>query len=311
MTTAADDTADEAAFEAVLAGRPVSEEVDGGSAAVAAFAGAVRATATLPGRPNAALAELLATGLLTDQPSPSTRTAPSAGRSPRRSRVRRRRRFAMIFPALIAKFLSAGALAQAATGAGVVLVVATGAGATGVLGDGVQDTLSTVVGVTSDEETPQGDTLTSDETATTDPGAVETPAVVTTAPVDAESDPAAWAATGPAVGQPFGEWVSASAHNPELREWLRGEGMTFGQVVRDWAHKKGLDDADLVEEGVDLDDLTEVPTTEPVTGGTDADADDETGDAGVATTQRGNGGNHGGKGGGQGNGGGNSGRGHN
>ena len=41
---------------------------------------------------------------------------------------RTRRRFTVIVPALIAKFLSAGALAQAATGAGVVVVVAAGAG---------------------------------------------------------------------------------------------------------------------------------------------------------------------------------------
>ena len=142
MTTAADDTADEAAFEAFLAGRPVFGE----AADLAAFAGAVRATATEPGRPNAALAELLSTGLLTDQSTPSTRTAPSAGSSPRRSRVRRRRRFAMFFPALLAKFLSAGAFAQAATGAGVVLVVATGAGAAGVLPEAVQDTFASVVG---------------------------------------------------------------------------------------------------------------------------------------------------------------------
>ena len=134
MTTAADDSTDEIAFEAFLAGRPVPAEADGGSP-VAAFAGAVRATATLPGRPNAALAELLATGLLTDQSSPSTRTAVAAGPLPSRRTRDRRRRFAMIFPALLAKFLSAGALAQAATGDTVVVVAVTGAGATGVLGE--------------------------------------------------------------------------------------------------------------------------------------------------------------------------------
>ena len=117
MTTAADDSAVEDAFEAILAGRPVPE----GAAGLAAFTGAVRTSATAPGRPNAALAELLATGLLTDQSSPSIRTARSAGSAARAaaSRVRIRRRPAMIFPALIAKFLSAGAVAQAATGAAV------------------------------------------------------------------------------------------------------------------------------------------------------------------------------------------------
>ncbi len=124
MTTPADDLATEAAFEAFLVGRVVPEQAASTFDGVAAFAGAVRASATQPGRPNAALAELLATGLLTDQSSPSTRTAGAAGPTPsRRARVRRRR-FAMFFPALLAKLLSAGAVAQAATGAGVVLVVA-------------------------------------------------------------------------------------------------------------------------------------------------------------------------------------------
>ena len=48
----------------------------------------------------------------------------------------RERRFAMFFPALLAKLLSAGAVAQAATGAGIVLVAFTGAGAAGLLGTG-------------------------------------------------------------------------------------------------------------------------------------------------------------------------------
>src|SRR5215217_3762617 len=173
MTTAADDSADEAAFEAFLAGRPVPEEAADSFHAVAAFAGSVRATATSPGRPNAALAELLATGLLVDQSSPSTRTARSAGASPSRgTRTRNRRRFAMFFPALIAKLLSAGALAQAATGAGIVLVAFTGAGAAGVLPGPIQDTFTSIV---------------SDETSTEEPPAEEAPveeAPVVEAPVE-------------------------------------------------------------------------------------------------------------------------------
>src|SRR6185503_13931008 len=98
MTTAADDRAVEEAFEASLAGRSVPGEAAG----LAAFTQAVRSTATQPGRPNAALAELLSTGLLTDQSSPSTRTAPAAGPLPSRSaRSRTRRRFTVIVPALI------------------------------------------------------------------------------------------------------------------------------------------------------------------------------------------------------------------
>src|SRR3954454_7382431 len=123
MTTAADDSTVENAFEAYLAGRPVPEEAVGTFHGVAAFAEAVRATATQPGRPSAALAELLATGLLADQPSPSARTAEPAGTPPSRRAPRiRRRRFAMFIPALVAELLSAGAVAQAATGAGIVVV---------------------------------------------------------------------------------------------------------------------------------------------------------------------------------------------
>src|SRR3954464_7388560 len=146
MTTAADDSTVENAFEAYLAGRPVPEEAADTLQGVAALAHAVRATATQPGRPSAALAELLATGLLADQPSPSARTAEPAGTPPSRRAPRiRRRRFAMFIPALVAKILSAGAIAQAATGAGIVVVAFTGAGAAGVLPGPVQDTVATVV----------------------------------------------------------------------------------------------------------------------------------------------------------------------
>jgi hypothetical protein len=316
MTTAADDAADEIAFEAFLAGRPVPTEVDGSSPAVATFAGAVRATATLPGRPNAALAELLATGLLTDQSSPSIRTAPSAGRTPRRSRVRRRR-FAMFFPALFAKLLAAGAVAQAATGAGVAVVVVTAAGATGVLGDGVQHSISSVVSTSSDEVAPQDDAAPiGQDPAVTDPGVVDSTQGETTLPVEKPFDPAVWAA-GPAGYKNFGEWVSEGAHNKaalEAAATLQGtSGSRFGQLVSQWATKKHMSAADLAEEGVNLDDLTEEPTTEPT-----PVVESETEDAGTqaATTEsghRGNGGkvtansgNAGGKSNGNGNG-----RGHN
>ena len=51
----------------------------------------------------------------------------------------------MFFPALLAKFLSAGVVAQACSGAGIALVAFTGAGATGLLGDDVQTTITSVV----------------------------------------------------------------------------------------------------------------------------------------------------------------------
>src|SRR5947209_6350758 len=98
MTTAAD-SATENAFEAVLAGRPVLPGTPG-LGAVTAFTEAVRATATQPGRPNAALAELLANGLILDQPSPSPQTA------------KRRRRRMWFFTAILAKIAGASAVAQ-------------------------------------------------------------------------------------------------------------------------------------------------------------------------------------------------------
>jgi hypothetical protein len=271
MTTPADHPAVEEAFEAYLAGRPVPGDAGDSVHAVTAFSEAVRASATGPGRPNAALAELLATGLLADQPSPSIRAARSAGSPSSRgaSRIRRRRRFAMFFPALLAKMLSAGAVAQAATGAGIVLVVATGAGAA--------------------------------EDETTEAEIEPTPVVETTAPAgptEAESDPEAWIEKGPEGYSSFGAWVSASAHNTELRDWLRAEGRNFGSMVRDWAHRKGLDDADLAEEGVDLDESTDAtPAPAPA-----PEVETETAEVGTATIERG--GNRGnGKAGAEGNGG--------
>jgi hypothetical protein len=232
MTTAADDSAVEDAFEALLAGRPVPE----GAAGLAAFTEAVRTSATRPGRPSAALADLLATGLLTDQSSPSARTARSAGSPPARSsRVRIRRRTAMIFPVLIAKFLSAGAIAQAATGAGVVVVAFTGIGAVGALPAPVQDTFATVVATVTPLEAP-----TSDETA--DEVVDETLEDVVTEPTEGtepteegtetELTPEQkWAEEGPAAGQSFGAWVSEGA----------GHGWVNGKVVSDWAHKKHVE----------------------------------------------------------------------
>jgi hypothetical protein len=234
MTTAADDRAVEEAFEASLAGRAVPGEAAG----LAAFTRAVRGTATQPGRPNAALAELLSTGLLTDQSSPSTRTAPAAGPLPsRRSRSRTRRRFTVIVPALIAKFLSAGAVAQAATGAGVVVVVVTGAGTAGVLPEDAQETFSDLTGINETVEEPTDDltevTEPVDDGELADPTEVPEVEVPESEETESESEDGeltaeAWAENGPAVGQSFGEWVAQGANNG----WVKGA------IVSDWAHKR-------------------------------------------------------------------------
>jgi uncharacterized membrane protein YgcG len=270
MTTAADDSAVEDAFEALLAGRPVPE----GAAGLAAFTEAVRTSATRPGRPSAALADLLATGLLTDQSSPSARTARSAGSPPprRSSRVRIRRRTAMIFPVLIAKFLSAGAVAQAATGAGVVVVAFTGIGAAGALPAPVQDTFAAVVETVTPLEAPTSE----DDTADTVPDETVVEDVVTEPTDEAtesaeegtetaevgEFDVEAWIEAGPEGYDSFGAWVSESAHNDDLKAALRASGQNFGSVISKWAHDKGLDEDDLAAEGVDLDELAD-GSTEP------------------------------------------------
>jgi hypothetical protein len=292
MTTAADDSAVEDAFEAILAGRPVPERAAG----LAAFTGAVRASATTPGRPNAALAELLATGLLTDQSSPSVRTATSAGSAPERcpSRVRTRRRPAMIFTALIAKFLSAGAVAQAATGATVAVVAFTGVGAVGALPDPVQDTFATVVSEITPIEPPTSgeateettDELVPEETVAEE---AETPEEVAEVPADAEELEAqvkAWALEGPADGQSISAWASEGS-KADIKSWLRARGMNYGNVVSAWASGKGFSDEELVALGAGLDEPTEVPTevvTEP-DGDVVVEDVPETEQAEVATTE--------------------------
>jgi hypothetical protein len=292
MTTAADDTAVENAFEAYLAGRSVSDEPADSFESVAVFAEAVRATATQPGRPNAALAELLALGLLADRSSPSVRTAPSAGAPPSRGRVRgrNRRRLAMLFPALLAKLLSAGAVAQAATGAGIAVVVVTGAGVAGVLPDPIQETVATAVETVTPFELPADEDTTEepvDETTVEEPVTDETVVEEELPAAPAAFDAQGWLA-GPQDGQTFGSWVSQGTHNKALLiESLRAEGVSFGQLVSARASQKGLDADHLAAEGVDLDELTDA-VDEPVTG-TEA-GETPTGEIQVATTQRGNGG---------------------
>ena len=193
----------------------------------------------------------------------------------------------MIFPVLLAKILSAGAAAQAATGAGIVVVVVGGAGATGVLGEEVQDGISSVV-TTVEDETPEvisdDDTLADDgEPVAPDPGTVDGPDPVTTVPVQPVDELAvaaqAWAA-GPAADAPFGQWVSRAAGDKALRAQLEKMGYRFSDLVRTWAHDKGLRDEDLAGEGVDLGDLTgdiDEVTPEPEPAETEDATDDRDG----------------------------------
>jgi|tagenome__1003787_1003787.scaffolds.fasta_scaffold20810231_2 hypothetical protein len=249
MTTAADDASVEEAFEAFLADRPVPEQ----GASLAAFAEAVRSSAAAPGRPNAALADLLANGLLTDQPSRSARTAP-----------RRRRRVAMFFPALLAKVASAGAIAQAATGAGIVLVAFTGAGVAGALPDSLQHGFATVastVGVQVEDPQQSGETTTPAVPSASPPDGTEVDGAVPDA-LDDTDTPAAddeytledWE-EGPAPGQSFGDWVSEGARH----------GYADGAVISQKAHEKGVvlpsETAAPADDSADETERTSAPTS--------------------------------------------------
>jgi hypothetical protein len=244
MTTPADVRTDEEAFAACLAGRPVPAGAQG----LAAFTDAVRASATEPGRPNAALAELLATGLLVPTQEPSRGTA---GRPARTSRKRPH----VLISTLAAKFAAAGAVAKAACATGVVAVALTGAATTGTFSTADEPTTTLESGdVTapdgatdpaSDQTDPAVDDTTDtvdDTTDVTDGGAdevveevvVEPPVIeapVIEAPVtEHELTEDEWAA-GPAAGQSHGDWVSEGARN----------GWVTGERVSDAAHKRNAD----------------------------------------------------------------------
>ncbi|WNV76266.1 hypothetical protein [Geodermatophilus sp. DSM 44513] len=274
MTTPADATADERALAACLAGRPVP-----GAAGLAAFTDAVRASATAPGRPNAALAELLVTGLLVPTQEPSARTA---GRPARSSRKRPR----MLISTLVAKFAAAGAVAKAAAGTGAVVVALTG-------------TATTVALTTPEEPAPVVQTTTGDATTTDEPATDEpTPAGDGTEPEpeqdDAEQDgaepvqePAAeplpagtgtapeaggapqvteeqWA-EGPAEGQSHGSWVSEGAR----QGWVDGGTVSREAHERNEARKAGrvavpapVADEPVAEQPVAEEPVAEQPAAE-------------------------------------------------
>jgi hypothetical protein len=254
MTAPADVRTDEEAFAACLAGRPVPA----GAQSLSAFTDAVRASATEPGRPNAALAELLATGLLVPTQEPSRGTA---GRPARTSRKRPH----VLISTLTAKFAAAGAVAKAAAAGGVVAVALTGAATAGAL-PGLDDTApviesgdaADVTGAPQDNATggetandPTGGTDGTDGTdgtETGDTGGVSSTDVVADEDGDGSADEVSggpapetsvaepeltqeeWA-TGPAEGQAFGDWVSQGARN----------GWVTGERVSDAAHKRNAD----------------------------------------------------------------------
>jgi hypothetical protein len=230
MTTAADDSAVQEAFEAYLRGRRSVPAGDGTSGVdgLVAFADAVRASATVPGRPSLALADLLATGLLPDQSSPSAATARTAG-PPSRAVRSRRRRIRVFASALFTKIASAGLAAKAATVAGIAVVGVSTAGFTGDLPTPAQHTFATLV----DHATPF---TAPDSTSTSGTSTGEQATPLTTTPTATPTDGAerAPAESGRATQTPahpsnFGKTVSDAAHST---------GGVDGRQVSEWAQEK-------------------------------------------------------------------------
>src|SRR5215207_5945803 len=185
------------AFDRLLAGRPVPAE----AALLVAFTDAVRADATNPGRPSPQLAQLLVDGIPS---APATDVRTAAVTATTRPAGRRRRRAGRgILVAAVAKFASAGAVAQAATAVGIVLASVTGAGSAGVLPDPIQASVSTVLEAVTPFELPDSP----DGAPATDEEPAEAEATTETgrAPQDGESP-----AGGPAG---FGESVSDEARS--------------------------------------------------------------------------------------------------
>ena len=164
----------------------------------------------------------------------------------------------MIVPALIAKFLSAGAVAQAATGATVVVVAFTGAGAVGVLPGPVQDTFTSIVSDESEElpvEEAPVEEAPVEEVPVGEAPVAEVPVVPQPVVDEAAALVDAWMAA-PIEGS-FGAWVSGARHDADLMAAIRESGHNFGYYVSRRAHDKGMTEQDLAEEGVDLGELTQ------------------------------------------------------
>jgi hypothetical protein len=135
---------DDEFFDALLAGRATPPD----AAPLAAFAQAVRATAARPGRPSAALAAMMPTGVFTEKGDPSARAASNAtGPAPQASGLpkwRSKMAVPQILAMALGKIAGASGVAQAATGVTIAMVSVTGAGAAGVLPPPVQDRVAAV-----------------------------------------------------------------------------------------------------------------------------------------------------------------------
>ena len=165
------------------------------------------------------------------------------------------------FSVLFAKIASAGAIAQAATGAGIVLVGFTGVGAVGALPTPVQHTFATVVSSITPLTVPDGSRT---PAATTEPAAPTTSdATVTTQAAQPTGD--AGTTTGSLVGG-----AAASTSAPK----------NFGQVVSSLAHERNAARKSAHNDGSDGSEATSTAAPTSAESGTS----DGSGDAGEHTS---------------------------
>lgn len=177
---------------------------------------------------------------------------------------------------LVAKFLSAGAVAQAAAGAGVVVVLTAGAGTAGVLPGDLQTAYSSLTGSeqTLDdpadtggsvpgEGEPADPTVPSEEEEGIEPAEPVEP-LLPAEPTDEEMAEA-WAAEGELVRsqEDFKAWLARGKE----QGWVTGKAVSAAAHARNEARKAARD-------GVE-DDAGETPVAEVPVSGTTGEVADE------------------------------------
>ena len=198
----------------------------------------------------------------------------------------------MIVPALIAKFLAAGAVAQAATGAGLAVAVVATAGTAGVLPGETQEAFSDLTGIEEtvegpvEEELPPADGVEDGGVedggdGSVDPGDTtlvdgDTEEIVVEAPpapelTDAEAA-ALWAEEGTTVTSQaeFKAWLALGKENG----WVTGKAVSAAAHARNEARKAARDGA--AEDSEETPEI-ETPETPEELEGEDGDDDSEAG----------------------------------
>lgn len=178
------------AFEALLAGRPSAAAAPG----LVAFAAGARACTARPGRASAELAELIATGRLTNAPltdkgDPAVRpvskaTGPAHAQVSGLPKRRPRMLITNVIAAGVAKFAAAGAVAHASAGVVITVAAVTGVGAAGALPAAAQNGFNTAISALTGEE------QSTEALENTDEGAIEKVATADDGTTTLAGDPA-------------------------------------------------------------------------------------------------------------------------